>query len=112
DEPPFITLVSTKPGHKIIAKITPPNATDGIEQDAYNPADGLFYASIPEFDHDAKKGGVLVFDATGKVIKTLPVANCHPNGLVFGPKQNFLLGCSANGKEGMPPIFVVMNAKT
>jgi DNA-binding beta-propeller fold protein YncE len=112
DDPPFITLVSTKPGHKIIAKIVPKNATDGIEQPDYNPADGLFYEAIPEFDKNPKKGGVLVFDATGKTVKTLPVANCHPNGLVFGPNQNFLLGCSANGKEGMAPILVVMNAKT
>ncbi len=67
---------------------------------------------MPEFDHDAKKNGVAVISPKGKLVKTLPVEGCHPNGLVFGPNQNFLLGCSANGKEGMPPIFVVMNAKS
>jgi hypothetical protein len=37
---------------------------------------------------------------------------CHPNGLAFGPDQNFVLGCSANGNDGMPPVILVMNAGT
>ena len=111
DDPPFATLISTKT-RKVIGKVTFPNATDGLEQPDYNPADGMFYKSIPELDHDAKKNGVAVISPEGKLVKVLPVEGCHPNGLIFGPNQNFLLGCSATGKEGMPPIFVIMNAKT
>jgi hypothetical protein len=42
----------------------------------------------------------------------LEVKNCKPNGLVFGPNQNFQLGCQANGRKVGPPIFVLLNAKT
>ncbi|HVC00125.1 MAG TPA: cytochrome C nitrite reductase [Candidatus Dormibacteraeota bacterium] len=111
ENPPFLSLISTTE-RKVIAKIPFANATDGIEAPAYNPADGLFYLSIPELDHNPKKNGVAVITPKGKLLKILPVENCHPAGIVFGPGQNFLLGCTANGEKGMPPIAVVMNAKT
>jgi DNA-binding beta-propeller fold protein YncE len=112
EDTPFATLISTKPDHAVIGKIIFANATDGAEQPAYNPDDGMFYMSIPEFDKDPKKGGVAVIDPrTGKLVKTLPVDNCHPAGIAFGPNDNFVLGCDANGKE-MPAVTVIMNAKT
>jgi len=113
EEPPFATVVSTRQGHKVIAKVPFPDATDGAEQPDYNPADGMFYVSIPEVKKDPKKGAVAVIDPkTGKIVKMLSVDNCHPNGLAFGPNGNFVLGCSVRGKDGMPPIIVVMNAKS
>jgi DNA-binding beta-propeller fold protein YncE len=112
EEPPYATLISTKKGHKVIAKIAFADATDGAEQPAYNPADGLFYVAIPELKKDEKKGGVAVIDPKkGKLVKLLPVDNCHPNGLAFGPGGNFALGCTANGKE-MPAIITIMNYRT
>ena len=68
EEPPFATLVSMNPGHKVIAKVPFPDATDGAEQPDYNPADGMFYVAIPEVKKNEKKGGVAVIDAAGKVI--------------------------------------------
>jgi len=113
EEPPFATIISTRQGHKVIAKVSFPDATDGAEQPAYNPTDGMFYIAIPEVKKDPKKNAVAVIEPkTGKIVKMLPVENCHPNGLAFGPNDNFVLGCSARGKEGMDPIIVVMNAKT
>jgi DNA-binding beta-propeller fold protein YncE len=113
DDPPFATLVSTKPDHKVLAKIVFSDATDGAEQPAYNPADGMFYVAIPEIGKDPKKGGVAVVDPkTGKIVKMLLHEVCHPNGLAFGPDQDFVLGCSAAGKDGMPPVILIMNAKT
>ena len=111
DDPPFAALISTTE-HKLIAKVPFKDATDGLEAPAYDSADGMFYFSVPEFDHDPKKGGVAVISPEGKLVKILPVEGCHPSGIVFGPHQNFLLGCSADGEEGMPAIFVVMNAQT
>jgi DNA-binding beta-propeller fold protein YncE len=112
EDPPFATLLSTKPGHAVIGKIVFPNATDGAEQPAYNPNDGMFYVSIPEFDKDPKKGGVAVIDPkTGKLVRTMPVSGCHPAGLAFGPNGNFVLGCTADGKE-MPATTTIMNATT
>lgn len=111
DDPPFVTLVSTKPGHKIIGKITYPDATDGIEQAAYNPADGMFYLSLPEIGGEARNGAIAVIDPnTAKEVRRIATFGCHGNGLVFGPNQNMLLGCTAHGKEGMEAKFVIYNA--
>lgn len=112
EDPPFVTLVSTEADHKVLGKLPFADATDGAEQPAYNPADGMFYVSIPEVGKDAKKGAVAVIDPkTAKVVKMLPVENCHPAGLAFGPDGNFVLGCTADGKE-MPAATTVMNAGT
>ena len=111
DDPPFATLINTDT-NKVIKKIPFKNATDGLEQPAWNPADGNFYFSVPELDKDAKKNAVAVISPKGKVLKMIPVKGCHPNGLAFGPDQNFVLGCEAQGKEGMAPVIVIMNAKT
>lgn len=111
EEPPFATLISTKPDHKVIAKVVFTEAEDGAEQPAYNPADGMFYVAIPQVGKDYKAGAVAVVSPTdGKIVKMLPVEACHPNGLVFGPNQNFLLGCSATGKHDTKPVAVIMNA--
>ncbi len=113
EDPPFATLVSTKPDHTILGKVVFDDAGDGAEQPAYNPADGLFYLSIPQIGKDPKKGGVAVIDPKStKLVKMLPVDNCHPAGIAFGPDDNFVLGCTADGKDDMPAVTVIMNART
>jgi hypothetical protein len=72
DEPPFTTMVSTKPGHKIIGKVSTPDATDGNEQPTYNPADGLVYQSLPELKKDEKKRGIGVMMPSEVAAKTRP----------------------------------------
>ena len=42
----------------------------------------------------------------------MPVTGCHPNGIVFGPGENLMLGCSAKGDAGMLPVMVIINWKT
>ena len=112
EDPPFATLTSTRSDHAVVGKIVFEGAGDGAEQPAYNPEDGLFYMSIPQVGKDARKGAVAVIDPrAGKLVKMLPVDDCHPAGLAFGPAGNFILGCTANGKE-MPAQTVVMNART
>src|SRR5262249_54838843 len=84
------------------------------EQPGYNAADGMFYVALPELNKQVAKGGIAVIDPrAGKLVKMLTVDNCRPNGLMFGADQNFALGCQANGgANGLPPIIVIMNAKT
>lgn len=110
DNPPFLTLVSTEAGHKVVAKIPFEDATDGIEQSVYDAATERFYVSIPELKKDKAKGAVAVINpVNGKVEKLLPVNGCHPAGLVQGPGANLLLGCTAGSTDsGLPPEFVVM----
>jgi DNA-binding beta-propeller fold protein YncE len=113
EEPPFTTMVSTRPGHKIIGRVAFPDATDGNEQPAYNPADGLIYQAIPELKKDEKKGGVAVLNPrTATLVKMLAVDDCNPNGVAFGPKNNFVLGCNGANGSKMPAIITIMNAKT
>ena len=111
DDPPFATLASTDAGHKIIAKIPFPDATDGAEQSVFDSASGKFYLSIPEIKGVKANGGVAVIDPkTGNLDKIMPVVGCHPAGLVQGPGNNLLLGCAAGSKNGgLPPEFVVMS---
>jgi DNA-binding beta-propeller fold protein YncE len=111
DDPPFLALISTTE-RKLVAQVRFPHATDGIEAPAYDPVSGLFYLSIPELDGNPQKNGVAVVTPSGKLVKILPVDSCDPKGIVFGPNQNFLLGCGANGEKGLPPVAVVLNAKT
>jgi hypothetical protein len=110
---PFVTLVSTKPvapgqHHQILATIVfdgskgTPQATNGIEQPVWNPKDGLFYVAVPQDGSVATKGAVAVIDpgdgkeAGIKVVRSLTVNNCTPNGLALGPKDaELFLGCNA-----------------
>ncbi len=45
------------------------------------------------------------------LVKMLPVDNCNPAGLAFGPKGNFVLGCNADGDK-MPAIITIVNWRT
>jgi DNA-binding beta-propeller fold protein YncE len=113
DEPPFVTLISTKPGHKIIGKIVFDHASDGIEQPQYNPDDGMFYVDIPQIDKDKTKGALAVIDPrTAKLVKMLPVEGCIPHGLAVGKQGNMLIGCNAgNKRSGLPGQLSVFDAR-
>lgn len=103
EEPPFATLVSMKPGHKVIAKVPFPDATDGAEQPAYNPADGMFYLAVPELKKDATKGGVAVIDpTTGKVVKMLEVENCKPNASSSGRTRTSSSAAKPTARRSAP----------
>lgn len=114
DEPPFLTFISTKPGHKILGKLVMEHFSDGMEQTAYNPADGMFYTDIPELDKDKTKGGLLVTDPkTQKQVKIISVDSCVPHGIAFGPGSMVFLGCNAGTQRlGLPAKQVVVDTKT
>jgi DNA-binding beta-propeller fold protein YncE len=114
DEPPFLTFISTKPGHKILGKLVMEHFTDGMEQTAYNPADGLFYTDVPELDKDKTKGALMVTDPkTFKVVKMIPVDSCIPHGIAFGKNGMVYLGCNVGpARIGLPAKQVVVDIKT
>jgi YVTN family beta-propeller protein len=96
DDPPFLTLISTEPGHKIIAKVPVPEGTDGLEQTIYQPKDGMFYTDVPELNKEHAKGAMLKTDPkTGKRVALLPVDNCRPHGNAIGLGTDLILGCNA-----------------
>src|SRR5260370_8478688 len=105
DEPPFLTFISTKPGQKILGKLVMEHFTDGMEQTAYNPADGLFYTDVPELDKDKTKGALMVTDPkTFKVVKMIPVDSSIPHGIAFGTGGMVFLGSTARPEPlNLPP---------
>ena len=117
DRPSFVTFISTKPDHAILAKIEMPDASDGIDQPLFVPDTGLFYASVPIWKEDKKKGGLAVFDPkTLKMTKLIPIDECSPAGLAQGPGTKVIVGCGAGSKTRTPelpnPITVIIDVAT
>jgi hypothetical protein len=93
DSPPFISIVSTNDG-SIVKQVAYPQATDGIEQPAYDRATGLFLLAIPATT--TNPGGQIDYidPQTGDIVRTVGLTDCVPHGLVVGPRHRMLVGCS------------------
>jgi DNA-binding beta-propeller fold protein YncE len=106
DKPSYVTFISTKPDHAIMAKIEMPDASDGIDQPLYVPETGLFYASVPIWKEEKNHGGLAVFDPkTLKMTKLIPINDCVPFGLAQGPGTNVIVGCGAGSKARTPTVL-------
>ncbi len=111
DNPPFVTLVSTKPGYQVLGHIPFPEASGGLEEPTYDANNGKFYLSVPNVGTSQTDGEIAAIDpTTAKVVQTLPVHNCLSAGLAFGPNGNFVLGCDAGSADSkLPPLTLIMN---
>lgn len=111
DHPPFVSLISTKPDHKVLATIAFPNASNGLEASVWDAGTHLFYLAVPEIDKDRTKGEIAAIDpVAGKVVKTFPLDKCQPAGLVQGPGTTLLAGCSDDAvKAGFDPMTVLLD---
>ena len=117
DKPSYVTFISTKPDHAILAKVEMPDASDGIDQPLYVPETGLFYASVPIWKEDKNHGGLAVLDPkTFKMTKLIPIDDCGPLGLAQGPGTKVIVGCSAGSKARTPtmptPATVIIDVAT
>jgi hypothetical protein len=112
DEPNFLTLISTKPGHTILGKIPLPR-TDGTEQPLYRAANGMFYIALPQLDNDEHKGGIAIVDPrNASLVKIVEIQNCRPQGLAQGRGNFFVLGCNAGSKASkLPPMAALFDAE-
>jgi DNA-binding beta-propeller fold protein YncE len=107
EKPTYVTFISTKPDHAILAKVEMPDATDGIDQPLYVPQTGLFYASVPIWKEEKNHGGIAVFDPkTFKMLRLIPIDDCVPQGLAQGPGTNVIVGCAAGSKTRTPAVPV------
>jgi DNA-binding beta-propeller fold protein YncE len=113
DKPTFVTLISTKPDHAIVAKIVMPEADDGIDQTTYVPETGLFYSSVPVWKGEKSHGGLAVIDPkSAKFVKLIPIDDCMPAGSAHGPGTTMIVGCSAGSSArtpGMAPATVIID---
>jgi DNA-binding beta-propeller fold protein YncE len=106
DSPTFVSFISTKPDHKVVAKIEMPDATNGIDQPTYVHETGLFYASVPVWKGEKNHGGLAVFDPkTLKFVKLLPIDDCVPAGSAHGPGTRMIVGCSAGSQARTPGLL-------
>jgi DNA-binding beta-propeller fold protein YncE len=117
DKPSYVTFISTKPDHAVVAKIEMPEASDGIDQPLYVPETGMFYASVPIWKEEKNHGGLAVFDPkTLKMTKLIPIDDCVPQGLAQGPGTNVIVGCGAGSKARTPtvptPATVILDVAT
>src|SRR5215470_18095323 len=129
----FISVSANKNNIKVAGKISflGPNpadcpmggcATDGIEQPVYDHGTGMFYLAVPQTTGHPN-GEIAVIDPKmKKVVNVFGLTDvnnnpipCLPHGLTLGPRQQLLLGCSAdvddvNFPSGRPLVSIVISA--
>jgi hypothetical protein len=92
EKPPYVSVISAT-NHTVLGRIMFPNVTE-LEQPAFNPADGLFYVSVPSSGKNPG-GSICTLDiATLSIAHTFTLPDCVPAGIVFGPKNHLFIGCS------------------
>jgi hypothetical protein len=117
DAPPFLSLISTAPDHKILAKIPIPQSGENLERSAYHAPSGMFYTAIPVSRADTAKGLLAQTDAkNGKLVQLHELAGCHPHSLAIVSDSTIFLGCSgAHGPSPKPggdmAIFAIAAGK-
>jgi hypothetical protein len=116
DTVPFITLISTRRGHKILGKIAFPQASASVEHSVWSPQTGFYYLSIPELDGNHARGGIAVIDPGKRLVtQTIPIQGCGPNSVALGPDDQLLVGCRGSGRGndyGFVPKTFMMNVRT
>lgn len=95
EETSFLSLVSSAPDHKILAKIPIPESAENLERSAYHAPSGMFYTVIPVSRDDASKGLMAQIDGkSGRRVK-LHKLGCHPHSLSIVSDTTIFLGCSS-----------------
>jgi hypothetical protein len=95
ETPQFVTLISTEPGHRIIAKIILADATEGLERPAYSPQSGLFYVPVPSLDAARTAGGLAVIDPRqGKLITLYRTDHCNPHSIAILSEGRAFIRCN------------------
>jgi DNA-binding beta-propeller fold protein YncE len=113
DAAPARLLLISVPARKVVAEADFPDATAGIEQPAWNPADGDFYLAVSATH--ANPGGEVdvVNPASAAILRTIPLRACGPHGIVFGPADQLLAGCSHDAiASGARASTIVVDARS
>jgi hypothetical protein len=113
DDPPFVSFISTQ-SREVVGKIKFKEASNGLEQPVWDPATQLFYLSVPELNGDPHHGEIAVIEPRSmSIVDAFPVSECEPAGLVLGPDQHLLVGCSQDAiAAGFAPKTLVLDART
>jgi DNA-binding beta-propeller fold protein YncE len=104
EQVPFFSLISTEPGHKVVAKLPVPQSAENLERSAWHAPSGTFYTAIPVFSADKSKGLLAQTDPkSGTIVKLHELERCHPHSLSIVSETTIFLGCSnAHGPNRKP----------
>jgi len=95
DDPPFLSLISSGPDRKILARIPVPESGENLERSAYHTPSGMFYTVIPVMRADPAKGLMAQTDPkSGKIVKLHAIERCHPHSLSIVSDTTIFMGCS------------------
>lgn len=104
EEPPFLSLISTESGHKILSKIPVEDAAESLERSAYHTPSGMFYTDVPVLRKDHSKGGLAQTDPkTGKLVKVYDIDHCSPHSISVVSDSTIFLGCNAAPADSPAP---------
>jgi DNA-binding beta-propeller fold protein YncE len=117
DDPPFLSLISTGPDRRIVARIAVPESGENLERSAYHAPSGTFYTVIPVLRSDITKGLLAQTDPkSGKIVKIHGLDRCHPHSLAIVSETTIFMGCSTAHKPTPKPggdlaIFDIPSAR-
>ena len=113
DGPPILNFISTRT-RRLVGRVELTHATDGAEQSVWDPATGLIYLALPVLDQVEAHGAVAVIDPHKyALVKLFPVEKCVPAGLVLGPRNDLLVGCSDDAvAAGFPAQSLIIDASS
>jgi hypothetical protein len=113
DEPAFLSLVSTDPGYKILAKIPVEDAAESLERSDYHAPSGMFYTDVPILRADHSRGALAQTDPrTRKLVKLHALDHCHPHSIAPVADNTMFLGCSlAPAPGGELAVFDIGSGK-
>lgn len=116
DAPTFLSVISTEPGHKIMAKLPVPQSAENLERSAYHAPSGTFFTAIPVLVSDQTKGILAQTDPRTGTLKLYQLERCHPHSLSIVSDTTIFLGCSsAHGPNRKPggdmAIFDIASGK-
>ncbi|WP_310634324.1 hypothetical protein, partial [Paraburkholderia sp.] len=114
DDPPFVSLISTRAPYEVKAKLVLPQATDGIEQPVWEPTTKKLFLAVPVLDGHKEDGGIAVIEPrSAKLERMIHVSRCMPAGLAAGPDGQILVGCSNDAVEaGFPAKSLLIDSRT
>jgi hypothetical protein len=110
----FISVSANPNNIKVVKKISLTDATGGIEQPVYDHGLGRFFVAVPStIAHP--NGELAKFNPVTLARETgigLDGTGCFPHGLALGPRENLIVGCSADGPNGTKLNSLIVKATT
>ncbi|MFZ0215971.1 MAG: cytochrome C nitrite reductase [Candidatus Dormiibacterota bacterium] len=108
---PFVTLISTDPGHEVLGKVEFPQATNGLHQPVWDPGTKRFFVPVTEVGGEKAAGEIAAIDpGSMQVVASYAVRECQPAGLTVGPAGELCVGCSKNAvAAGFAPRSLILD---